>query len=198
MSSFYEPGRYRVKVVAASLGESQGGTPQVELGIQILGRYDMTDGRYLPCDGPDQTVYLSMTENTMGTPANPGWVMQTLTDLGFKGNTFADLAPLVGQVRDGEMKMDEWEGRSFPKWSIYRARGSQPLRPLDRSKSRQLDTRFGNLLKAMRHEPKAVLDEPAPAPAPVAAPEQAEEKPRPKSRKKAAASANGDPDDIPF
>lgn len=172
MTRTYEAGRYKLKVVGAALGESSGGTPQVEVGIEVQGYYDSQVG-YMTVQGPQQIVYLALTEGTLGTPAQPGWVWQTLKDLGFQGPSFSDLQPLVGQVRDGELRYEEYDGKERGKWSIYRARGSEPMRPLDRKATRAVDTKFGSLLKLMkgsgvkapepkREEPAAAKSKPEP------------------------------------
>jgi len=173
VTRYYDQGRYKLKVIGAALGESSGGNPQVEIGIEILGFADPQEG-YVTVQGPQQTVYLSLTEGTLGTPQNPGWVWQTLKDLGFIGPSFSDLQPLIGQVRDGELKYETWEGVDRGKWTIYRARGSEPMRPMDRSAVRKVDAKFGSLLKLMKGSelPPPSKQEPEAAPGPTPKPQR--------------------------
>lgn len=210
MDTFWEPGRYRVKIVGACLGESKSsGTPQVEIGIQVEGLY--TNGTLHRADGPDRTVYLSLTEGTLGSASEPGWVWQTLTDLGFVGPTFADLQPLVGQVRDAQMETQEYNGSSQEKWSIYRRRGSTAMRPAEPKTVRQLGAKFGGLLKTVKPtrpqpqpEPK-MQEEAQEAEAPPATgwapplPSEPERTPvRQMAEGLAGTSPAGSADDIPF
>src|SRR4051794_25596747 len=106
MSVYYEAGRYRVRITGAALGESQprqdgSTTPQIEISVEVIGCYP-TGAGLQPLTGPARSVYLSLTEACLGSASNPGWVAQTLADLGFVGPGFNDLAPLVGKERDAE------------------------------------------------------------------------------------------------
>jgi hypothetical protein len=166
MSVFYPAGRYRVRIISAALGESNPKadgttTPQIEVGIEILGLYDQGELRQLA--GPPRTIFLSLTDATLGTSTAPGWVWQTLIDLGFAGKSFAELAPLVGKDRDGECRHDDFTGEAKEKWSIYRqARGAQ--RPAEQKTIRSIDSKFKDLLRT------AARPGPAVAPAAPTAP----------------------------
>jgi hypothetical protein len=149
MSTHYLPGRYRVRITTACLGESSKGTPQLEIGIEILGYHDPAEGTYHEsANGPERMVYIALTEGTLGTPQSPGWAYQQLLDLGWQGQSFAALEPLVGQVRDAECKHEAWDDKVSEKWSIYRRRGNTPLRPIQDRNLRDLNKRFSGLLKA--------------------------------------------------
>jgi hypothetical protein len=220
---YYEPGRYRVEIIGASLGESKGGQPQIELGMEIQGMYD--GPQFVELRGPGRTCYLSITEKTMGTASEPGWVWQTLVDLGFKGPSLTDLAPLVGAVRDAEMKVEDYNGQQSEKWNVYRRWGTQAQRPVEGQKARQLDAKFRGLLTLVKPvngaaaatiarqrddqggEGQAGAAVPAPEPRPTPAPATRAARPMPvKGRRVEApqeprpmASHIGGPDnDIPF
>jgi hypothetical protein len=189
MGWFYEVGRYRVRIISAALGESAGsGTPQVEVGISVIGAFVQGQG-LVKVEGPDRTVYLSLTEATLGTPAEPGWVWQLLTYLGFKGPSFGDLSPLVGREEDAQCEHSEYNGQTSEKWSIWRKR-TGPLNPIERQKARQLDSRFSALLRGNKERPAQ-----ATAPRPEAngqaeGPEEpAPEKPKRLPRKRTAPDA---------
>lgn len=146
MGTTYPAGRYRLKTLGAALGESKSGNPQIEINVEILGYHD-PEGGFRECSG-DRTVYLSLTDATLGTPSDPGWVYQTLLDLGWDGRSFVELDSLAGHVRDGDCKHDEWDGKTVEKWGIYRRRIAQPQRPAQNQTVRQLNARFSGLLKA--------------------------------------------------
>ncbi len=167
MSNFYTPGRYRLRVIGAALGESKNGTPQIELGVEVLAYLDPAENQFITTTGPERTIYLSLTAGTLGTPSNPGWVWQTLLDLGFNGTSFGDLDALAGQVRDGEMRLEDWEGGKAEKWTIYRRRAGTAQRPIAQAGVRSLNARFADLLKAAKPTtPPPAAPKPAPTPQP--------------------------------
>ncbi len=142
----YQPGKYRLKIVAAALGETKGGRPQIGLTCAVLSGRDKESGEAFELvDPPNRTVYLALTDGTLGTPEQPGWVWQTLLDLGFQGPSFSDLTPLVGQVRDGEMKVEPYEGKPQERWELYR-QGSA-VKPASVQVAKSVDTQFSRLLK---------------------------------------------------
>lgn len=156
MSTQYQPGRYRLKTLGAALGESKGGTPQIELGVEVLGFY-VPDGSFVE-GGGDRTIYLALTDGTLGTPDSPGWVYQQLLDLGWEGRSFVELGPLAGHVRDGECKHEAYEGKVAEKWSLFRRRGAEAQRPIQDRSLRQLNSKFAGLLKlgkAKQAQPQA-------------------------------------------
>lgn len=151
-SNRYEPGRYRVEVCGASLGKAANGTPQIELGLSIVGRYD-GDGNLYDATGPERTCYMTVNDNTMGTADKPGWVWQTLLDLGFCGASLADLASCVGAARNAECKIEEHQGRNIEKWSVYRRRGASAMRPVEGQEARALDSKYASLLRTAKAKP---------------------------------------------
>lgn len=147
MSIQYPAGRYRLKTIGAALGESKKtGTPQVEINVEVQGYYD-PEGGFRECGG-DRTIFMALTEGTLGTPADPGWVYLALLDLGWAGKSFTELSALAGHVRDGECKHDEHEGKASEKWSLYRRRVAEPQRPAQAQTVRSLNAKFAGLLKA--------------------------------------------------
>ncbi len=145
MSFNYAPGKYRLKIVAAALGETNGGKPQIGLTCAVLDGRDVNGEPFELVDPPNRTVYLTLTEATLGTPEQPGWVWETLLDLGFVGPSFSDLKPLVGQVRDGKMHVETHEGKTREKWELYR-QGSA-MKPAAPQVVKSVDTQFSRLLK---------------------------------------------------
>lgn len=151
MTLHYEPGRYRLKIVGADLGEAENGTPHIELYLEVLGRYE---GQQLQAvTGPGRTAFLSITDVTIGTLNNPGWVAQTLTDLGFdwsfgRFDHYPAYQRLLGQERDGECKHEEWNGEYREKWGVYRNSRS-PLKPASAETGKALNAKFGPLMKQL-------------------------------------------------
>jgi hypothetical protein len=167
MSAWYEPGRYRVEIVNAALGESKDkATPQVEVTILPKGVY-AGGGQLLDCAEQARIVYLALTEATLGTTANPGWVMKTLTAFGFVGPSFNDLQPLIGKVADAQCVIEDFNGEQREKWSLWRPFGQAPQRPAEKKTIRSLDAKYAALLKTARNavaSPKKEIETPSAAP----------------------------------
>lgn len=145
----YVPGRYSIKIIRADLGLSGNGVPQVELLTQPLCR--LVGESRDDVDGPPRYVYLRLTSGTLGTPDKPGWVWNLLQDLGFVGPSFADLEPIMGQVRDGEMRIETWRGTdnkplTKEAWTLYAA-PKPVIKPEAKEKLPELNAKFADLLK---------------------------------------------------
>ena len=161
MAAFYENGKYQALIVGQSLGENTMGNPEVQLRIKPIGIYDRT-GEVSNFDGPyERTIYLVLTDATLGTPDKPGWVMQLLQFLGFNGTSFSQLDPAHPQAIDFTNKevdavcqVETYEGKDREKWNILRGgSNNSPAKPLPNKAIRGLDAKFGKLLKSFRGIP---------------------------------------------
>jgi hypothetical protein len=175
MTAWYEPGRYRVEIVNAALGESkEKGTPQVEVTILPKGVYG-GGGQLLECADQPRTVYLPLTEACLGTAENTGWVMKTLAAFGFVGPSFNDLQPLIGKVADAQCVIESFDGEDREKWSLRRPYGQAPPRPAEKKTIRSLDAKYAGLLKTARNgvpSPKKENEVPSAAPTAIADPKK--------------------------
>lgn len=163
----YDEGRFRVRIVDQQFGENKKGNPELQLIAQPIGYYNQGDEEFTPAyfQWP-RTIFLTLTEGTLGTPDNPGWVMQTLKFLGFSGTSFSALDPnadnahkFAGLEVDALCKHDEYDGKTREKWSILKPGGSRPqIGKIEKKSVRQLDAKFGKVLKAVATEaPVAVM-----------------------------------------
>jgi len=177
----YDNGTYKVKIVDQSIGENNNGNPELRLTIQPLGIYfddmepDGTKKKSL-CDQDypfTRTVFLALTDGTMGTPDQPGWVAHTLKFLGFTGESLSQLdkdhpqhISLIGIEADATNQIENYKGKDREKWNFLRGTGQQQQRALAKDALRQLDAKFGKVLKAVqtaKTNPRPPLASPVPA-----------------------------------
>jgi hypothetical protein len=166
--AFFEQGRYKAEIILAQQTKSKGkGTPQVELHLQLLAAMGDGADKDVEYDPPrtkfPPVIYLALTEGTLGTPGNPGWVTEVLQYIGFDGD-FEHLPQVEGWkgfVYCGEEK--DLQGIMRDKWSIEMSRGPKVI-PQDKNEAKKLTRQFGGLFK--KAQPAST--------APPAAPEQQE------------------------
>lgn len=139
----YRPGLYHCVTTSASLGVAKTGTPQVVVELRIYAMYQNGPG-LVDIDGPGATMYLPLTDKTLGTPSVPGWVYSALLMLGWSGESFTDLSSLVGREADFHCKHEEHEGKMSEKWSLSGPRLAPPTVGDD------LARRFGSLMQSAR------------------------------------------------
>lgn len=171
MAAFYTPGRYRVRIVGQTLAENKKGNPELQLKVQPIGYYEQNE--YHEHDFPyPRTVYLTLTEGTIGTADKPGWIMELLRFLGFDGSSFGQLDPeakdavsFIGQEQDAICAVGDYDGKEREKWSIYRGGSGGDAKPMEKKGIKALDSKFKALLKARDKKAK----EPASAPEPAMA-----------------------------
>lgn len=222
----YDEGKYRIRIVSQTLAEGgqkkDGGdkAPSLVFGIMPIGWYEKGELQDLD-DDFERTIFLPITEATLGTTDKPGWVLQTLQWLGFTGASFALLDPasddhqsFVGKEMDALCKHESYQGKDREKWSFLRGGGDGFKAKQASSKEvRGLDAKFAKLLKTLQGTPSKT-----PAPRPEEQPEDAlqrqaderandapsepEKKPRKSRGRKAVQATAGDSDvpadDIPF
>lgn len=162
MAAFYESGKYRVKIAKQAFGKNKKDNFELQLTIKPIGVYskpNSPDEQLSEFDAPyERTIFLTLTEGTLGTTEKPGWVMQNLTYLGFNGDSFAQLDPndkdaisFVGLELDARCDHEDYEGKEREKWNIIRPGGgaSGPTtKPAEKKEVRALDSKFKSLLKA--------------------------------------------------
>jgi hypothetical protein len=171
MAAFYDRGRYQGKIVNQILGENSKGNPELQLVVQPTAMYD-EKGEPCKLSFPySRTIYLVLTEATIGTPETPGWVVQTLNALGFNGKSFGELEPgqpdswsCIGQAVDLRCDHDEYEGKEREKWSIARKPNTNgtPTKTLEKKSLRALDAKYGKVLKVLAETAPAPTAEPTP------------------------------------
>lgn len=184
MPTYHEEGRYRGKVLKANLDTAKNlnQTPQIVLDVQLLGLYGK-DGQLYECEQSrfPPRVYLSLTEQTMGTDKSPGWVRQTLEYLGLDG----DLNEVPGLKNwEGDFwchyevaKAGKHVGETFEKWNVNRG-NTYTATPPEESLVRKLNTLFFGNKKSTKPKPAAPLPQQQPlstTPALVTAGPQAED-----------------------
>jgi hypothetical protein len=185
MAAHYEEGRYRVRVAGQALDaggkpkEGGGATaPSVLLIVRPVGFYD-AEGDLISEDFQyDRTIYMQLTDSTIGTADKAGWVLQTLQYLGFDRDSFGALDPdveghfsFVGLECDAICKHDTYGGKTREKWSVHRpGNGGQgpAVTRMEKKAVRALDAKFGKVLKAaVKAKPEATAQEsPKPEPKP--------------------------------
>ena len=147
--------RYFAKITSQALTRNKKGNPEVQLTVLPLGQYDM-DGNYEPRSFQwERTVFLSLTDKTIGTAHEPGWVLETLRFLGFKGDSFSKLDPavegshsFVDKEVDVLCKTTKWDRKTIEKWSFLRAGGKRTeAKPVAAKEVRALEP-VGQVLKA--------------------------------------------------
>lgn len=154
------PGNYRAEILAATLGAAKSGNPQIEFIVRVLGYYDAQHNYYsfddepVPTAGTERRIYLTLTEKTLGTEHQPGWVWTTLVELGFVGPSFADLGPLVGQVRNVECEHEASQepGSVRERWRFRLHDSAKPMQAADAGLTQRLDDRFAGLLQSRQQQ----------------------------------------------
>jgi hypothetical protein len=175
MGAYNEEGRYRARIAKAEITEAKNDkrTPQVELTLDLIGIYDPKNnnelyechkGNYPP------VIYMSITEATMGTESEPGWVADTLAYLGFDGN-FNNIANLAPQEIDVLCQYEDktvGKGGQREKWSVLRP-GGRRAQPLESRDLRGLNAKFSKAAKAATKNKPSNAPSPVPHPAPTPA-----------------------------
>jgi hypothetical protein len=165
MSVFYTPGRYRIRITGNKITTSKKKrTPQLEIRFLPIGYYDpdLTEQAF----PYERSVYLAMTEATMGTPEAPGWVLETMYYLGFQGcKTLDQLNPdhadpisFAGVELDATSSAEEYEGKDQERWTLSRGAATEKA---DVNTMADLDKRFAH---ALITKPRPSQTNPAPSP----------------------------------
>lgn len=188
----YAKGKYRAHVIGQALTESKNGTPQFELEVQIDGKYVNDDDYEEDNTEGWRTIYLSLTDATIGTPTQPGWVVALLKELGFAGPSFAQLDPEAKDAHDFiDLEIDvfnspaEWQGTMREKWSIITG-GERTKSKMEPAKVRQLDA---------KHRGVFSRSAPAPSPSPRSS---TSKRSTPAKRPEPATVTGGSEEEIPF
>ncbi len=141
-----DPGKYSGRITNAALSESETSkTPQVEVAV------DLVSDEHGPITGYAR-VYLSLTDATIGTTNEPGWVILTLMAYGFRGPSFANLDALEGRPCELKMEHDAYKGETKEKWSLFRPY-SGPKNPASKATISGLDQKFAALLNVAKKTP---------------------------------------------
>lgn len=157
----YNEGRYRVKITGQALTENKKGNPEVQLTILPVGWYEPQSDKPEPYAFQfPRTIFLTLTDATIGDEKAPGWVLHTLHYLGFRGTSFAALDPnvdgafvFVGMELDATCRHDTYEGKTREKWAILRSGEARATKAIEKKAIRQLDSRFSKVLKSMAAKP---------------------------------------------
>ncbi len=158
--------KYRARIVGAELGESETTkSPQIEIGFQFLYVYG-DDGSATPTSG-NCRVYLPLSDKTIGSTQEPGWVIQQLIELGFRGPSFSNLDGLVGREADVSWKDDVYKDKPTKKWGILRS-FSGAKNPASKQTISALDAKFAGLLNKAKNTPALPPPVASPAPKPAA------------------------------
>jgi hypothetical protein len=159
---FFEQGTYRATITNATITTAKTGTHQVELNLELHFLHGKNPGEQL---APRHTrfpprLYLAITDATMGTATEPGWVAQTLAFLGFQGD-FACIDSVVGWVGDVycEPKPNNKTGEVNDSWSIVR-NPTQDRKPPEQSTVRQLNAQYQKQVRACQSTKQPALAAP--------------------------------------
>lgn len=157
---YYTAGKYTGRIVNQVLTENRAGNPELQLvflptaSIDAHGQADS-----ITTDFP-RTIYLTLTERTIGTPEKPGWVLLTLQFLGFNGTSFSQLDPdsdnpcsFIGMEVELRCNIETYEGKDREKWSVIRPGAGTIAKPAAKKTIRALDAKFSKLLKARTANP---------------------------------------------
>src|SRR5262245_46805931 len=150
MSMYNAPGRYTVKVTAMQFGETENGKPGLFFTIEPLTFH-----------GPEGDVQAENTPRTIAyyfsTPENAAISLEQLRRLGWEGTSFKDLYEGTWSLVDQELlarcKEDNWtdketgEEKTSEKWSFLTGPGGMKVTGTAPKPVKDLDTRFGHLLK---------------------------------------------------
>lgn len=157
---YYDEGTYRCKLGRQLLAENNHGNPEVQIPCWPLAKMEQ-DQTETPvnADRP-RTVFLTITEGTIGDASRPGWVLLTLQFLGFNGTSFGQLDPGEPNSISFEDKEvlcscthNEYNGKTTEKWAIVRPGSQFQGKPAPKKAVRELDAKFSKLLKS--HVPAA-------------------------------------------
>jgi hypothetical protein len=191
--AYFEQGKYTARIGMAQVAEAKNEkkTPQLELHLELV-TYTDREGKEWE---PPQTrfppvVYLSLTEQTLGTEHQPGWVRETLNALGFDGD-FDRVAQLEGKEvsvwnQHEKAAFGKNAGQMVDRWSIDRGSAGRSAKPAEKSTVKTLNTLWGK--KKARAKP--ANGEPS-----QAVPATTEERSLPPQNVPVAAAAGAD---IPF
>lgn len=166
MGAYYDQGRYWCRITDQALSESkEKKTPCLALTFQVLGRVNEADpdGELERCLNYERTCYIYLTEKTME------FAVETLKVLGFDKPSlkYLDLSVTGAcDLRNSEVVMkcgiEDYQGKSMERWSVYRERGAMEHAPLEKTKLRQLDALFGKSLKAAAASSSKPVEQPEP------------------------------------
>jgi hypothetical protein len=145
MSTTYSAGTYKAKVTGQGFEESsKKGTPCFFLQFKVLGRYD-EKGELQECQQYERT-YRQYLANDVGV----GILKGDLRTLGVEIASLAQLdletpgaIKLVDREIDVVCEHEPYQGRVQERWSLPRPRQKK----LDLNSIRELDDRFGHLLR---------------------------------------------------
>jgi hypothetical protein len=202
--TYFRQGKYHARLEVARRVPAKSTTEQVELVWKLLGHYG-TDGVLYAVEEPryPPSTFLSLTEATVGTEGNPGWVAETLAFLGFDGN-FDNLGAIAGwEGSITNTHKPNHENVLRDSWGVLRPAKPREVEPPDQKVLRQLTARFGGVFKRLAKgdpkgtpaappRPAAPAHQPAPA-APIPAELNGDLPPGPEEF-----GTPGDNSDIPF
>lgn len=162
MGIYYEEGRYRVRIIDQVLsdGEKRADgsekSPSLILEVEVLGMYNR-DGELegIKTSQYGRRIYLPLTDGTIGTAENPGWVLLTLRFLGWEGVDFGELntaskpcCSFEGLEVDATCSYNEYQGKTNERWSIFRPKEpGEGTKPMESKGIKMLNAKFANVLK---------------------------------------------------
>jgi hypothetical protein len=178
---YHATGNYKATIDTAAFVTAKSGNAQLELTLKLNSYFSDEDGdwvvHFIKGRFPPR-IFLSLTEGTMGTPQQPGWVAQTLTYLGFDGN-FEDASQFEGKEIEAYCsEREDNQGKTREQWDINRPQEPRNAVAPEKKKIRELKSKFGKLFKSSKptsppaQEGEPVAADPAPSVNGEAAPPQ--------------------------
>lgn len=151
MPTFHQAGSYRAKILSVEIVQAQSGTEQIRIALELQTYYAQgTPGVPVPPSRFPPEVYMPLTEATMGSPTQPGWVAETLAGMGFDGDFSTISEQFEGKVVDVGCRYEyaqqgKHQGEEVERWSIYRPGGTRAKAPADPKQGRRLTSQWGAL-----------------------------------------------------
>jgi hypothetical protein len=147
-----DPGRYKAKILYHTVTENSAGN--TDLRITVLPFADAQMPLPLKYKPTPVTIFMTITDGTMGTIDNPGWVLLTLKHLGFHSADLATLHPdheMAHTFTGREVVIlgseDEYRGRKRIRWNILRNEAES--KPAAVTKLSALSDRYAKQLETL-------------------------------------------------
>lgn len=128
----YQEGNYLCRITGQAITTTKTGSFQLEMEILPFKAEDeVIEGQKFK-----RRIFLPLTQTTLGTPESPGWVAETLEQLGFIGRDYDQLdleqpgfQTFLGKEIACYCKHEEWNDQPREKWAISKARQAKAKPP---------------------------------------------------------------------
>jgi hypothetical protein len=125
-----EPGVYLATITGHTVSINQKKNPTIRFNIDVTSSFAENEIDEIVLPQPlKKAIHLVLTQGTVGTAGNPGFVCGTLRHLNFDSDDFADLPDhdFTGQVHRVLLKMEEYRDKPVERWSFLTGHRNTPL-----------------------------------------------------------------------